>query len=345
MDQGSSMDPGGSMDVEGFAREWRRARRRWERLNAEKQGRNAAGTQLAPDFLVSWQVAKTEFEAAEAEWDQACRDGVVIAVGDAGADRAEARLDEMYEQVLSAPLDDAPRLAYADAVEAADPERAEFIRIQVRLASRRRLRWYPSQPTGEYNLEHMLIRTRGTEWAGGLRRLIGSWQYLRGFADVIRTDAPAFLARAPEMYRRAPVLHLDLTDVRPVVAELFASPYLRRIRSISMLHQQLGDEAAIAIASSPHLARMEWLQLSNNRIGAGGLEALVASERLPRLGYLGFAANVAEDPTPRQADEYDADTAAAVEFQRRYGPRDWLSARVRHVWPPARDAVWLADPD
>jgi hypothetical protein len=68
--------------------------------------------------------------------------------------------------------------------------------------------------------------------------------------------------------------------------------------------------------------------------------ALAASERLPRLGFLGFAGNAADDPTPLHADEYDADTVEATALQSRYGPRDWLSARVRARWPPDRDAVW-----
>jgi hypothetical protein len=71
-----------------------------------------------------------------------------------------------------------------------------------------------------------------------------------------------------------------------------------------------------------------------------GLEALAASRLLPRLGFLGFSGNAAEDPTPRHADEYDADTLEATDLEGGYGPRDWLSARVRAVWPPDRDAVW-----
>jgi len=61
---------------------------------------------------------------------------------------------------------------------------------------------------------------------------------------------------------------------------------------------------------------------------------------LPRLGFVGFAGNEAEDPTPRHADGYDRDSRKATELQERYGPRDWLSARERVVWPPQRDAVW-----
>ena len=328
----------GDMDVEDLTRRWRRARRRWDRLNAE-QLRLATTAQNPPaGFLDEWGLARAEFEAAEEEWNQAYRMGVVIVVNDEEADADEARLDELHDQVVGSPLDDAPRLAYADSVAATDQERAEFIRLQVRLA-RLRTEHDHSEPPDPYIREHALITARGSEWAADVRGLVDKWQYLRGFIDVVWMDAAAFLATAHVLYRRAPVLHLNLTGVRPVADELFVSPHLRRIRSLSMIAEKLGDNAAIALAGSPHLAGLEWLDLRNNQIGQAGLEALAASERLPRLGFLGFSGNAADDPTPRHADEYDADTVGATALQSTYGPRDWLSARVRALWPPDRDAV------
>jgi uncharacterized protein (TIGR02996 family) len=326
-------------DIEALARQWRKVRRRWDRLNEERLRLDAADRELPADFTDEWTRARAEFETAEAQWDQAFRTGVVIVVNDPDADAAEARLDELHDQVTAAPLEDAPRLAYAEAVADIDEERAEFIRLQVRLAQFRRER-NNNEPPGLYNREHMLITARGAEWAADVRPLLQGWQYLRGFVEVGRMDAAAFLASAAELYRRAPVLHLNLTGVEPVMGELFGSPHLRRIRSLSMVAEKLGDEAAVALAGSPHLAGLEWLDLRNNWIGQAGLEALAASKGLPKLGFLGFSGNAAADPTPTHADEYDADTLAAMDLQQRYGPRDWLSARVRPLWPPERDAVW-----
>jgi uncharacterized protein (TIGR02996 family) len=39
--------------------------------------------------------------------------------------------EELYREVVRNPDDDAPRLAYADAVAPRDPARAEFIRLQI----------------------------------------------------------------------------------------------------------------------------------------------------------------------------------------------------------------------
>lgn len=241
------------------------------------------------------------------------------------------------QAVVDAPTEDAPRAAYARAVAPTDPERAELIDIQLELARARRAHRLDRQPG--LIREEILLRTHGARWAADIRPLVDKWQFLRGFTDVVTLDAARFLTTAPELYRHAPVLHLDLTGVKPVAAELFQSPHLARIESLSLLRNGLGDAEVAALAASPHLANLRWLDLGLNKIGAAGLEALAASRNLPRLGYVGFSTNAAPDPSPRHADEYDATSPAAKELQRKYGPRAWLDARARWQWPPPRDAV------
>ncbi len=241
------------------------------------------------------------------------------------------------QAVVDAPTEDAPRAAYARAVAATDPERAELIDIQLELARARRAHNQDRQPG--LIREEILLRTHGARWAADVRPLVDSWQFLRGFTDVVTLDAARFLTTAPELYRRAPVLHLNLTGVQPVAAELFQSPHLERIQSLNLRRNGLGDAEVAALAASPHLANLRWLELGINKIGAAGLEALAASRHLPRLGYVGFATNAVPDPTPRHADEYDATSPVAEELQRKYGPRPWLDARPRWQWPPPRDAV------
>jgi uncharacterized protein (TIGR02996 family) len=260
-------------------------------------------------------------------------------------DTDAANLAAIFRRVTQSPRDDAPRLAYADAVAARDPERAELIKIQLERARRRAERWQPERDMAEgggdmIHREQGMVSRRGAEWAADVSPLVSSWHFGRGFVETVGLDAARFLGTAPELYQRAPVLDLNLRGVRPVARELFASPHLSRIRSMWLVRQELGDAEAIALAGSPYLGALEWLDLGANRIGAAGLDALAASGRLPRLGYLGFMGNAVADPTPRHADEYDADTPEAVELQRRYGPREWLSAHPRALWPPDRDAVW-----
>jgi uncharacterized protein (TIGR02996 family) len=246
-------------------------------------------------------------------------------------------LAALMQAVVDAPTEDAPRAAYARAIAATDPERAELIDIQLELARARRAHTDP--PFELSNRQVNLLRAHGPRWAADIRPLVDEWGFLRGFVDDVKLDAARFLTVAPELYRRAPVLHLDLTGVKPVAAALFQSPHLARIQSLGLLHNGLGDAEIAALAASPHLANLRWLNLNNNKIGAAGLEALAASRNLPRLGYLGFSSNAIPDPTPQHADQYDASSRVGEELQRKYGPRPWLDARPRWRWPPQRDAV------
>ncbi len=250
-----------------------------------------------------------------------------------------ASLGELHDAVVQAPEDDAPRIAYAEAIASTDPDRAELIRLQVALARWRRAHEDPPERLDASLRARILLDRHQPAWEADVRPLVAGCAFLRGFVELVELDAGRFLATAPELYRRAPILHLVLTGVKPVAAELFASPRLARIASLTLLRNRLDDTDVEELARSPHLGRLRWLDLGLNSVGAGGLEAVAASDRLPLLGYLGFSGNLVADPTPRHADEYDRTSPAAEALQDRHGRRDWLDARPRGTWPPDRDAV------
>jgi uncharacterized protein (TIGR02996 family) len=252
-----------------------------------------------------------------------------------------ASLEALHDAVCAAPDDDARRLAYANAVEPSDPDRAEYIRLTVQLAQWRRTDGgTPDERTKMSVRSRVLLDKHKPAWEANVRALVGSETgFYSGFPEYVSLPAARFLELVPELYRRAPIRHLDLTDVKPIAAALFGSPHLARIASLSMLRSELGDAEVKLLAQSPYLRRLGWLDLSLNSIGEAGLEALAASTRLPRLGYVSLADNRVEDPTPRHADEYDATSAVAKALQAKYGPRDWLDARPRSTWPPERDAL------
>jgi uncharacterized protein (TIGR02996 family) len=331
----------GDQDPEDLQDEWLAAKQDWDAGRAAQLRWWRAERRPTEAETARLEQARARFQAAERRWDEAYRAGVMIDVGD-DPDGTLARLNAA---VTADPLADAPRLAYADAVAGADPERAEFIRTTVELTRRRA--GHPartSQEDGELSWRsHEKMTTRGREWARSLRNLVGGFGFYRGFVESVRIDATAFVDLAPRLYRLAPVLQLDLSGVAPVAGRLFGSPHLRQIRTLSLLRNELGDAEVELLAASPHLGELRWLDLSLNRIGAAGLEALAASPNLPRLEWLGFRVNAVGDPTPQHADEYDADSAVARELQARYGPRAWLSAHRRPEWPPDRDcyaAAW-----
>ena len=66
-------------------------------------------------------------------------------------------------------------------------------------------------------------KSRGPgSWPGAVRTLVAGWQFFRGFVEAVWLDAATFLAKAPELYRRAPVLQLYLSGAAPVAGQLFA---------------------------------------------------------------------------------------------------------------------------
>jgi uncharacterized protein (TIGR02996 family) len=331
----------GDADPEDLYDEWHAAKQGWDTQRAAQLSWWRAERFPAETEKARLEQARARFQAAERRWDEAYQSGVVIDLGD-DPDGTLARLNAA---VTADPLADAPRLAYADAVAGADPERADFIRMEVELTRRRAgHQARTSQEDGELSWRsHEKMTTRGREWARSLRNLVGGFGFYRGFVESVRIDATAFVDLAPRLYRLAPVLQLDLSGVAPVAGRLFGSPHLRQIRTLSLLRNELGDAEVELLAASPHLGELRWLDLGLNRIGAAGLEALAASPNLPRLEWLGFRVNAVDDPTPQHADEYDADSAVARELQARYGPRPWLSAHQRPEWPPDRDcyaAAW-----
>lgn len=128
------------MDVETIQETWILARRAWDLARRQQRRRQAAGEPLTDAEDSSLRRARADFQAAERLWDDAYRAGIVIAVDE----RDGAGLTGLYQQVVSAPPDNAPRLAYAGAVQGADPERADFIQMQIE--ERRLRREYRDDP-------------------------------------------------------------------------------------------------------------------------------------------------------------------------------------------------------
>jgi uncharacterized protein (TIGR02996 family) len=258
----------------------------------------------------------------------------------------QALADAALTVVLDHPEEDAPRLAYADVVADRDPERAELIRIQVELARGRRTHTRPASWSSLYRRQLALLHRCGAEWAAPVQGLAVAHDFRRGFVEEVTVEAAVFLARAAELYRRAPIRHLTLRSARGLTGPLFASPALARLESLSLYKNAIGDEGAAQLADSPHLAGLRWLDLGFNDIGMTGLEAIAASSKLPALGYLGFQGNKVDDPTPSIGGIEDSGVVHDMEYPalgkelvRRFGGRAWLTTPVRSDWPPDRDAV------
>jgi uncharacterized protein (TIGR02996 family) len=78
------------------------------------------------------------------------------------------------------PDDDAPRLAHADWLERSDPDRARFIRLQVRLANA-----FPEEaPEHDRREAARLLEANRERWLAGRPSGV-AWRFVRGYPEEI----------------------------------------------------------------------------------------------------------------------------------------------------------------
>jgi uncharacterized protein (TIGR02996 family) len=234
-------------------------------------------------------------------------------------------VDAMLATVLERPDDIAARLAYADAL--GDDPRAEYIRIMLTAVSAERRGQLPT-----LTKEHMRA------WLAPVSPFVEVAGFQRGFIEYIRTDAARFIAHAETLFRLAPIRDADLTAATSCATELFACPWLARLRSLDLSGNAFDDTQVAALACSPYLGDLRWLDLSRNRIGMAGLEALAASTTLRSLTWLGFAGNAVADPAPEVfTDNGTVGHVEVPELNRhliaRFGTKRWLTP---HNGQPSR---------
>src|SRR5689334_12337700 len=121
------------------------------------------------------------------------------------------------QAVINNPDDDTPRLVYADWLEEHDqPERAEFIRLQVELAR-------PCRPAARHRAlaarQRELLAQNRASWGAGTLHALGRPRYRRGFVESVRTNRYRFLRHADEVFE-----HFPIREVRFVCASDYGRP-------------------------------------------------------------------------------------------------------------------------
>ncbi len=225
----------------------------------------------------------------------------------------EAFLRDINER----PHDDTPRLVYADWLdENGRPERAEFIRVQCRLAELPT--GHPERP-GLEKREYALWKKHVKAWRKPLPAQWREGPFYRGFVmprlSIYARPAAYAYTLTPEFAPPdcAPLWEASVSGEGggPKAVDLVSHPALDRLIGLSLRRlpkawlgrlaaspraghlitltataMRLGPGAAEAIAGSPNLARLTTLGLSNNSLGPGGARALAASPHLRRLREL-----------------------------------------------------------
>src|SRR4051812_4681582 len=109
--------------------------------------------------------------------------------------------DPLLAAVIAEPDDDTVRLAFADwLAENGDEARAEFIRVQVRLAQ---LPAWDREAKLLRFRERLLLIRHGEEWRAQLPKLAGiAWgKFERGFIAEVVADNPGILAKRADAIR------------------------------------------------------------------------------------------------------------------------------------------------
>jgi uncharacterized protein (TIGR02996 family) len=125
----------------------------------------------------------------------------------------------LLKDIIENPDDDTPRLRYADWLEGhGQPERAEFIRVQVALASMSLGHSSPDQLARYCQLQDRnreLLDQHRDAWAAsftgpGVREV----HFNRGFVEKIEATATAFACRGAAWAAATPLREVKLTEVK-----------------------------------------------------------------------------------------------------------------------------------
>jgi uncharacterized protein (TIGR02996 family) len=197
--------------------------------------------------------------------------------------------DEAFlRAILDAPDDDAPRLMYADWLdEHGDPRRAEFIRLQCRLAAMDECD--PERPD-LVDREWELLAVYRKRWrpaeSSGLEKHIFRSDFLRGFFARVNVPADALLEHGEEWFGAYPLEELQVRDATGRMAEIAQQPWLARVSSLVLLHGVLTAEDLEALFASRHTGRLRRLTLLSVSLTPDMMQQLVAWPGLRRLRHL-----------------------------------------------------------
>jgi uncharacterized protein (TIGR02996 family) len=221
--------------------------------------------------------------------------------------------DGFLADICEHPEEDAPRLVYADWLDDhGEPDRAEFIRVQVELASLR-----PGRRREELEeQERVFLEEHEAAWLGPLRAWLSRWEFRRGLVEEVALKAQTLLKHAGTIFRLTPVRHAEVRKAGrlgrdlagcPQLARLnslrvyglytqdsvslIGSPHLGGLTSLALPQASLTDAGVGALAGSPLLARLTWLDLTCNGIHDAGVTALAASPHASRLERLDLSRN------------------------------------------------------
>jgi uncharacterized protein (TIGR02996 family) len=198
---------------------------------------------------------------------------------------------DLLAAIDASPEEDAPRLAHADWLQSSDPARAEFIRLQVRLA-----RAFPEEAEPEMSRAARLLEANRERWLAGLPRPGAmEWGFVRGYPEEVIFTSRVLFEKSWRQLLLPGVRRVRFRDVANL-GRIAASPGLARARELVIHNLFLPDEVLLEVVASPHLGGLRGLHVVCGRPTAA---SLVAIARLPALEQLRFKSSI---PQPLAAE-------------------------------------------
>jgi len=256
------------------------------------------------------------------------------------------RHDELLAAITAAPEDDAARLAFAEHIQASEPDRSQFIEDQVELARERRQRrgWAAREA-------HPLMAQHEDEWAHVIGAFATRWTFDRGFITSICIDPHLFLEHGAWLFANAPIRLVELTPPREgqfPMAQLAESPLLARLDGLSLHDDRLGPHDLEQLAASPHLDRLLILASVHLEIDTASYATLARNPQLRkalgvRLSHQTFPGQSYEptgayDGNGRPIYAWTDLTREGKALEARHGYLPWLHAESICE---RFDAAWL----
>ncbi|MFO0935365.1 MAG: TIGR02996 domain-containing protein [Gemmataceae bacterium] len=222
---------------------------------------------------------------------------------------------DLLESILAAPDDDLPRLIAADWFEEnGEPDRAEFIRVQIeraRLASSST--FSSSFPADDERTrlslvarEKVLLHKHGERWLAPLRQRGEALQhrgthgqFVRGFVEVVWMPAAMFWRRGEKLFARTPARELKVTRMSMDDLILLTHiPVCQRLVSLDLsglnLTQLVPYGERIWGDAFSHLRRLSLVNCNLGDAGAEMIRMYPWREPLERL-------DVSRNPLSQQA--------------------------------------------
>jgi len=214
--------------------------------------------------------------------------------------------EALHRAICENPDEDTPRLVFADWLDEHDePERAEFIRLQIEIAQ---------LPEGKKKQkrqvrEKELLDAHKEVWSEPLKPFYASYYsgiyahhyappvvFRRGFVETIAMDATAFIEHGEDVFALSPIRELRQQDCADF-AELAKCKHLLRLRSLNLSGSVLSSDGSDSpvLLRSKYLANLTALTArgfdDNGHLDADGLRAIAGSRHLTKLASLDLSNN------------------------------------------------------